>query len=442
MKKKVFQVFLKGFLQSIFVIVCMLVCCVGGYFGSRCYFMNKNESGSKTKAEDIIDDAQLDAISKNLIFVWDEDKGRITGCVLEVFDTEQNKLDYITIPTSGQITISSDMYKKIVLINSEIPQVFKLSKLCSYFDEGDDRAYGYGVLILEEYFNIDISYYTVVNAEQFDEMFDSKEHEIDNTGDIDSESYRYSKSTEEEEDEDAGSNPYEHDDRFVSDSYADLTTQANSSGTTSMTTTTEEAEDTVTTVKVRMLKKGSFEQTSGMSENELSDYVREQCDLAKSNLDIDNKLSYVAGYMKLTEEDVRYHCIPGRYSNNVYQFHTQNATKLFKNCNVNEKPKEKDTSSEKEKEKDVEPVEDVVILNSTGTSGVAAGWSQTLTGKGFHVLEVGNYSTNLTDTKIVVAKKGQGEELLSYFSNAKIEVGEVPEGADAQIIIGQSDVNH
>lgn len=443
MKKKVFKVFLKGFLQAIFVIVCMILCGVGGYFGSRFYFVKKNEAEKEKQAEDIIDDAQMDTISKNMIFVWDEDKGRITSCVLEVLDSEQNKLDYITIPTSGQVTISSEMYQKILQINKEIPQMFKLSKLCSYFEEGDDRAYGYGVLILEDYFNIDISYYTVVNAQDFDAVFDSVEVEIDNTGDIDSESYHYTKTTEEEEDEDAGSNPYEHDDRFVSDSYADLTTQANSTGTTSATATTEEPEDIITTVKVRMLKSSIFEETSGMEESALSDYVEEQCNLAKSNLDLDNKLSYVASYQNLTEEDVRYHCIPGSYSNKVYQFNINNAAKLFKNCNVDEKPEEKKTSKKnKDKEEEAEPVENIVILNSTGTAGVAAGWSDTLSGKGYNVLEVGNYSTKLTDTQIVVAKKGQGEELLSYFSNAEIVVGEVPEGADAQIIIGVNDVNH
>lgn len=426
----------------------MIICGVGGYFGSRLYFTKKQEKKEEKQAQDMIDDAQLDTISKNLIYVWDEEKGRITDCVLEVFNTEEHKMDYITIPTSGQITISSDMYKKICLVNSEIPQVFKLSKLCNYFEDGDDNAYGYGVLVLEDFFNIDISYYTVVDAKVFDEAFESNEVEVDINGNIEGEGDTYEEDKkeseekkEDSEDEDAGDNPYEHDDRFVTNSYADVTTQSAGSTQSAAGATTEEDEDATVSVKVKMLRSDYMEEMSQYKDaNDLEKYLKKQCDQIKSNLAVKNKLSYVEDYLQLTETDYSYHCIPGYYENKVYNFRTDRAAKLFKKCNVAEKPKEKSKKS-KEKEETVK-VSDIIILNSTGTTGVAAGWSTTLTEKGYHVVEVGNYSTTLTDTQIVVKEEGQGEELLDYFRNAEIVVGDVPDTAQAQIIIGTNDINH
>ena len=79
-------------------------------------------------------------------------------------------------------------------------------------------------------------------------------------------------------------------------------------------------------------------------------------------------------------------------------------------------------------------------MNSTQTAGVAANWSEEFTARGYNVKEVGNYSPQLTDTLIIVKEEGQGEEFLRFFTNASIEVGDVPSGADAKIIIGSNDI--
>ncbi|MGN0438524.1 MAG: LytR C-terminal domain-containing protein [Lachnospiraceae bacterium] len=93
----------------------------------------------------------------------------------------------------------------------------------------------------------------------------------------------------------------------------------------------------------------------------------------------------------------------------------------------------------------------IIVLNSTSTSGLAGAWSNKLKGAGFANIAVGNYSAgNEATTKIYVAEEGMGKDLLSYFSGATIVVGNVDAGVysvtggsmdhyDIFIVIGNSD---
>lgn len=83
----------------------------------------------------------------------------------------------------------------------------------------------------------------------------------------------------------------------------------------------------------------------------------------------------------------------------------------------------------------------LVVLNSTNTTGVAKGWQETLNDAGYTVGSIGNYDTELTNTKIIVTQEGQGKDLLTFFKGATIEVGTLDAGVDIQIIIGTLDVN-
>ena len=62
--------------------------------------------------------------------------------------------------------------------------------------------------------------------------------------------------------------------------------------------------------------------------------------------------------------------------------------------------------------------------------------------KGFNIAGIGNYSGDtLEHTKIIVKEQGMGEDLLAYFKNAEIEVGELSQNVDIRIIIGSEDGN-
>lgn len=445
MAKKVFMIFIKGFLQAILVIICMALCCVGGFFGTRYYYTKKASNENSKQVENMIGEAQIDDCSKNLIYVWNEEKSRISACVLEVFDTEKNSMDYITIPTSGQITISPTMYKKISQVNQEIPQVFTLSKLCSFFDKGDDTAFGYGVLILEDFFDIDVSYYSVVNKEDFEAAFEAKEEEVDKNGNLEGASYSNKTDTIKDDDNDdnsSGTDPYAHDDRFAtSDNYADATTASDT--TTEYGATTEEPSSATTSVKVQQLKENFLSDAAQYQDaDSLKEFVSKQCNNIKSNLDIKNKLSYVEQYLELNGSAIVYHCVPGRYDDKTYVFDIENATAMFRKCGVDSTNKEDegDEASDDDAEGVKSELFNIVILNASRTQGVAAKWSEEMSLEGYNVKQIDNYDTLLTDSLIIVREEGQGEEFLKYFKNASIQVGTVPSGADAELIIGTNDI--
>ena len=93
----------------------------------------------------------------------------------------------------------------------------------------------------------------------------------------------------------------------------------------------------------------------------------------------------------------------------------------------------------------------ILILNSTNVSGLASAWRDKISGAGFGNTAIGNYNSGAeTQTKIYVKQEGMGEDLLQYFSDAVIVVGELDSSqyaiksgsistVDICIVIGSND---
>jgi hypothetical protein len=398
----------------------------------------------------MIGDAKVETVSKNLIYVVDEEKNKITNCVLEVYDTDKQTMRYITIPTKGQIVISSGIYKKLYQINQEIPQVFTLSKLCKYFDDGDDTAYGYGVILIEDYFDIDISYYTVVPEATFDQAFEQKEYTVDEEGRLKGVTYATASTSDTDDTDEAdGDDPYEHDDRFATNSnYEDMTTEDPAqTASTEYGATTEEPVVTQTKVDVNVLQSSFLEQMVQYADkSSLEDYMTTLFEPIKSNLGISDKLTYVDNYLGLSQDDIEYYCVPGYFDEKTYIFAEDESVALFRSLGVTSTSDAEDSESDEDTDDEAEGLSSelfhIVILNASNTSGVAASWSEKMTSNGYNVKEIGNYDSGvLTDSKIIVAKEGEGEEFLKYFTNATIEVGTLPDGVDAELVIGTNDID-
>lgn len=369
MGNKFLRIFIIGFLKALFVIICMLACGVGGFFGIRYYYAQKNVSSVGKASE-----ATRDDVAKNLIYVWNEEKSRISYCVLEVFDSDSHDLTYITIPVNGQITLSAELFQKLYKISPEIPQTIKISQLHDYL-ESDEKVYGYGVVILENYFDIDISYYTVVASQDFAKRFETGKVKT-GKGKVDG-----------------------------------------------------------------MVLKADYlaEMAAYTDKKALSDYLKEVCNQTKSNLSTKDKQSYAEAYTQVQPDQIRYYALPTTMEGQNRIFDLEKTEAIFEKCNVDGNTQVSDGTDANDSLS--EPVlKNIVVLNSTDTTGVAAKWSETLTEQGYQV-EIGNYDPQLEKTRIVVREEGQGEEFLDYFSDAEIHVGKVPDGADAQIIIGASDVS-
>lgn len=89
----------------------------------------------------------------------------------------------------------------------------------------------------------------------------------------------------------------------------------------------------------------------------------------------------------------------------------------------------------------------ILVLNSTGVSGLAKSWMNKLKEEGFTKVATGNYSLSKeAQTKIYVSEEGLGKDLAEYFKDAEIEVGSLNSGIDVSttgveifIVLGSND---
>lgn len=171
-KDNLMNIFLSGFLKSFIVLAVLFLFGLSSYKLTMLYYTKvqpPTESKAATVIEGLINDVDVKDVSVNLIYSVNEDTDKIDALVLEIFNTYTNNLDYITIPANTQFTISNDVYQKLCAINSEAPQIIKLSDLNEYFDK--KTVYQYGVVIAEDLLGTDISYYTVTSDAYFNTLF-------------------------------------------------------------------------------------------------------------------------------------------------------------------------------------------------------------------------------------------------------------------------------
>lgn len=419
MKKNIAKLFFMSLLKSLLCIVIVLGVGVISYNISYKILSNGGGLGSSDdEIDDIIKEASIDEVSKNLIYVSNE-KNRITHLMLEICNTKTNNMDYITIPVKADYTIPSVMYRKLCTVNPEIPQVIRLAKLKQYFD-ADDKAYGYGVLIFEKMLGIDISYYTAISEEIYENHYEEKKVKI---------AYK---------------------------------TKSAINNTPAPDGTTPVSDTTITTkMKISILSESYINQIKdlGDDKDKIGDYIKEQYDRVASNLTMYNKIGYITAYQKINVDHYHFWGVPGVYNDGVFEVDTKATKKALKQLEENEtsytephdlsqknmitiKKSSKKDSDKANKEVESSKGLDIYVLNGSQIAGLASRTKEKLEGEGYTVPKIGNYTKEtLTTTKIIVSKEGQGEDLAEYFSDPEITVGDVTSGYDIEIILGTADAN-
>lgn len=159
-----------------------------------------------------------------------------------------------------------------------------------------------------------------------------------------------------------------------------------------------------------------------------------------SNLSREKKDIYIETYLKSVPDQVAFSVVSGESCDDVFVLSVEETNYLINRIlenapytDENQPVTEKATSS-------VGLV--IEILNSTGINGLASSFQEKLVEQGMNVISIGNYSDSMLEhTKIIVKEEGDGEDLLPYFKDATIEVGELNSGIDIRIILGSNDGN-
>ncbi len=167
---------IKGFLQSFFIVAILLGAAVVGYQATiKLWSVDEQkvpETVMMTPTPEPITRPSVDDISKNLIYCYNKEDNRLSRLVLEVFNCQTKELAYITIPIDTKLTMSDTLYRKLIVVKPEIPQIIKLYSITKYLDR--ETVFDYGVLMVEELLGTKISYYTVMPEELFADIFEER----------------------------------------------------------------------------------------------------------------------------------------------------------------------------------------------------------------------------------------------------------------------------
>ena len=412
-KKSVAKMFVKSLLKSLLGLIIIIGVGFASYKISYMVLSNNstNIGTSSDNIKNIIEDAQIDEVSKNLIYVCDGKK--ITHMMLEIYNTKTNNMDYLTIPAKTDFTIPTEMYQKLCTVNEEIPQIVRLSKLKEYFkDEAD--AFGYGELIIEQMIGTKISYYTVLDQKVYDSHYSEAKTKI----------------------------KFKPQSTVKSD---DVNNTGAASPAPSEKISVKQTISVASDAYIKQLKDLAGD------EKKIAEYIKEQYDRVDSNLTVYNKIGYIESYKKSNVDYFHYWGIPGTFNGKIFTVDTKACKKYIDSLVNNEV-----TYTEAQNLSSTSEVDDsastdnnvsskgknIIILNGSKITGLAASTKTKLTNAGYTVGNVGDYKDEvLTKTKIIVKEDGMGQDLANYFNDPEITVGTVSDGYDIQIILGTVDAN-
>ncbi len=294
-KKTAKSMLIKGFLQSFFIVTILLGAAAVGYQTTlKLWSVTEKEPVivEPTPTPEPITIPSVDEVSKNLIYCYDKEDHRISRLLLEVFNCQRKELAYLTIPLDTQLTMSDTLYRKLVVINPEMPQIIKLSSIAKYMDE--KAIFDYGVVMTEELLGIDISYYTVIPDDIFTEIFEERVVPGGTSvADFLPEEERPEKERPEEE------KPVE--------------------AQPSVTVTEEANEEEIQSDPTQVFAEQYIEKIRGLDTKvKIETYLEELYPKLTSNLPLQDKINYIESYSELTAEHVIFLRLAGEERNSGF----------------------------------------------------------------------------------------------------------------------------
>jgi hypothetical protein len=275
MRKSAGKMFATGFLKSLLFLILFTLITVGSYKIVMHFYgvedFKEIEVIPPVKKQTVITEARIDDVSKHLIYCVDEESGDITGLILEIFNGEDLMLYYVTIPIKSQLTLSDALHRELVLIKPSIPSFLKLSAITGYLPK--ENVYGYGVLMIEELLDIQISYYTVVPQSIYNTVFETEAIKR------------------------RANNQKKSENTFPREVFLDSFIQH------------------LYTIN---------------TESELRNYIEELYSKITSNLSFEDKLNYMEGYLNIPGKNIVFEVIDGVDSNSAYTINESAAAKQLK----------------------------------------------------------------------------------------------------------------
>ncbi len=385
--KELQKIFFKTFLITVISMVAISLISIGTYTLVVKAFAVEEEQIEEGNAKEVsmISDIRLGSTYLNLIYSVDEENKLIENIAIEVFNSKTGNLDFVTIPSNTEYTMSDTLYKRLSAVNPQIPQVIKLANIMEYFEVME--SYQYGQLIIEDMLGLKLSFYTKITSTVFEDYLVSEERDM------------YSKDGKK----------YTYPTLCMSSVLKDEITQA------------EVTADNITA------------------------FLTQISSSVTSNLTNSNRLTYKDAYLKVALDKVYYWHAFGKIStdNSVFTIDAGQTKSLIeqikKNSTYTQTQEEYNALMEKTMNSSSKDLK-IRVLNGADYAGQAGKYKNILKEAGYNVVSIGDNDEVLSASKIITREANTGYDLLKFFDNATIEKGEVPEGVDILIIVGKADI--
>lgn len=415
------EIFLRGFLRTI--ILCILLLAVGfiSYKGVLLYYTIKDKKGgaetSTSKQEKNVDERLATAIFINSVTT-----DKVDEILVRIHNTKTGNLDYIVIPNNTKITMSDTLYQTALKGADDIAQEVAIGDIAKAY-KNEAKGYETMAAVLQEMLGLDsIKYYEVMNQDQFMAVINLLEAvDFDVPAKL---SYTDSNGipSEIQQGETKINGEQAAGIVFTSSGYAD-------------------GELGRVAVSTRYLKAYMDAVHMLDSEADYNEYLKNYYKIVKGNNSMKNMEPYLSYLFGTKSTQVYFHVAEGEQKDNNYILDDASTKAKIQTILQNEAYTAAQNIDElfgaATSSKDLQ----MVILNSTTTNGLAAKWQERMTANGYTINKIDTYRDGVLDNaKIIVRSEGMGKDLIQYFPNGKIEVGDLEEGIDIKIILGTSDI--
>lgn len=429
-----------SFLLRLCVVLVLMAAIAAGSFEGVTYYLTGSftsvkkavkEETDQSKTEDTTTDTTIDNknMENTLVFVHDDAKDK-DYTALNMYDKKTNAMDVLLLPCDARVSVSSTLLKEIKNTIPEAESSLDMTEIARAFG---DKKYEMFAKIIEDISGAKISGYDVMSSTNFKKLLNVASgvtYHFDNAI-----SYRDTQNVLKMID--AGDVVLNGEKAYALFTYLDGTDGEESSRL-------ERVNTYLTSYMEEILSKNS---TSAIAKKYDSLVTSEGKNGLTSTEDI---------LKNLTADALTIRIMQGSESKGVFTLDSQKVKLQVAALAKQAEAYDQDSSSKSststkststtaatgstESSKDYS----IEIYNAAYVSGLAGQWESYLEGEGYSISLVDSYQDEgpLSQTRINVTQEGMGQDLLTYFPDAEINVVDsISTGGDIQIYIGTDSTN-
>ncbi|MGN0243716.1 MAG: LCP family protein [Lachnospiraceae bacterium] len=430
-KKQAWSVFGRVFVKVLLSIFLIVLVGVGSFQVTR-YFtgrqLNKESEDTETGTEQVNEQPEVQSGRfVTVIYQTDIASKELEDITVRLFNTKTSKELYILVPATTEVAIAEDIYQRLLAKSANLPQTVRLCDLSDYFADSED-CYMASTTLIQSILGINkIDFYEVMSAQgmvSVVNLLDPVEYKIPfkmkfKNKDGINEVLKKGKQT------------------LIGNQAVGLLHY-----TEGFENPIQDHLNTNVTYW-----NAYYKQLAKIDDvSEMQEYYQKYYSYVDGTVSYEDIKPYISKITATKEDQVTYQLLPGSVVQDYYAIDETALDTLvqeYQDLDMTVTPDAIGESDENGEDDELQnsheaPTYTVKVVNAAMIAGTAGRWQERLMAAGYRVISIDTASYQRGDTQIVVRSEGMGEELLDYFPQATIEVGD-PGEADVTIYVGIAD---